>query len=438
MNNSPSTNHVDIKCNRQHIFLQAVQIQHMQSPEKLNEEILAMFIYLMKTHHSLIDRYAEDCPYHMEDHAIDDMVFHIWGMFEAVLPNTNKRIVDEYAKTHIRDPTIASMINRIDNVHIDTFEILDVDYARGTLKMRGMRDGLTYDVAASIDYVNGIQLDKEQQFMICPWLRDGNRYSIMTAMCPFRYDKVSGEESIGCEGGVGGDASTGNTGIIREVENKFLSEAESIHLYPKSRLGPALRKYPAQWSRAICERLGINATLLSKKECTEAIVQMLTATESLRDILGGLGYLEQECASHIIKQDGFVKLEDLEEIFGKDDTEYWWDRHIQQSIIGTLRRMGLVIVGMRQVGQDTHKVAQITIDIMLRLKEMRSMGMLNLVGMQGESVHAPYPGGKPHAKSNENDNVEMPVSGRQRSNVSSDKPRRKKWRHIGSISKNRT
>ena len=397
----------------------------MHSPENLNEAMFKMFIFMMEKHHSLIDKYAEDCPYHMKDHTVDDLVFHVWGMFEAVLPNTNIRIVDEYAKTHIHDPTMASMIKRIDNIYIDTFEISHVDYTRGTVQMRGMRDGLTYDAAATTDYLKSINLDKEIQFMICPWHQDGKTYCIMTTMCPFRYETS--------EMKVSKYVQTDSQKITHEVENEFLNEAESIRLYEKSRLGPALRKYPAQWSRAICDRLGINDMALSKKECTEVIVQILTVNESLQDVLAGLADDEQQCASHMIKQDGFARLDNLEKIFGKDDTEYWWQYHRPKSTIGALRRTGLVIVGMRQVGQDTHKVAQITIDIMLRIKEMRSIGMLKLAGMQGQE-HESF---SEYVKSDDDD-VKMSDSHKQESTTPSNKPRRKKWHHAGSIRKNQT
>ena len=141
-----------------------------------------MATYMMEHYHSLIDVYSVECPYRFDNEDLDDFVSYMWGTFAAFLPGTKMRLVDDYAKKHVRDPVIASKIWRADNIVVDAFRVLDADRKSGRFLLRSETDGVKYRAVSGVSIADAIAKGNVYTLVIHPWEEDGS-YNI-AAMFP--------------------------------------------------------------------------------------------------------------------------------------------------------------------------------------------------------------------------------------------------------------
>ena len=130
--------------------------------------------YMNKYHRDLIDEYVMYCPYSFADTLTDNFVSSIWATFDAVMPDTKIRLVDHYLNECVVNPVMAAKIRRIDQITVDTFEVLDVDYEQNRATLLSTTTNDVYKTVAGANVMHTIQKGDIQTYMIHPWEEDGS------------------------------------------------------------------------------------------------------------------------------------------------------------------------------------------------------------------------------------------------------------------------
>jgi hypothetical protein len=158
------------------------------------------------------------------------------------------------------------------------------------------------------------------------------------------------------------------TGIILNPEYfmaKFkaqrLEQLESIKLHNYSTLHALLNKYPIEWVNGIADSLNLPRVRIRDKKIQE-ITSLLT-DDSVLDVLKSLPENCLNALKLIVSNGGFVKVGILEEKYGYDDTEAFWDGTLPVSVIGILRRKGLLFIGKMPIKTKMYSVAYVPIEI---------------------------------------------------------------------------
>ena len=139
------------------------------------------------------------------------------------------------------------------------------------------------------------------------------------------------------------------------------NSAESIIITPQSKAHTILKQLPGEWIKGMCDALDI------KKQCTKQerivlISSLLTSKARLRRVVHELSRDELEALEMVLENGGSLKHHIFCKKTGPDDTVWSWSKD-PQSVIGRLRRRGLLVVGKMRVGSRAYKVVMIPSDV---------------------------------------------------------------------------
>jgi len=146
---------------------------------------------------------------------------------------------------------------------------------------------------------------------------------------------------------------------LARLEQSWRRDIEAKPLPLNSTLQAALNKLPAPWVDGICLCLGVPAER-KRQDKVARIIACLSSETGISTIVRALPADCREAVTHVLKNGGWVKYNQLSRQFGDEKGDgWWWDKEPPQSTIGELRLRGLLFVGQAAVGSRRSKVAVI-------------------------------------------------------------------------------
>lgn len=155
--------------------------------------------------------------------------------------------------------------------------------------------------------------------------------------------------------------------IFDIMQQDYQKDAESITIAPGSKARTLLVKLPVEWVDGICSALGVGKSR-RKRERVKEIASVLTSEDFLKDLVSKLSEDEKIALRLVLhSKDSSVRYANLCRRVGQDDTTWNWDEK-PQSVVGGLRRFGLLIVGRKRIDAKDYKVAAVPADVAVLLK----------------------------------------------------------------------
>ena len=329
-------------------------------PPKITEEnFLDLFTdYAQWRYSDTVYDYYDACPYSL-DFDSDELVYKqimTWLMYER--KNASGRTeLDEFVDEFVDDARLASKILRIKNLVYDTFLIERGADASNRMLIRSASDGRVFTVeimgSNSSVYSKGSIIIG----MIHPWHDDGTYrttgiFHVMVKNRDQHKDYGAPDPEM--------------FGEIRQMMERNLRRREESFTIPSNpTIGPLLNKFPIDWVNGVCDSLGIDKRRV-RKEKIRMIKSMLTSENSLGRIVSGLSEDERIGLRLVFEKGCAAKYSDLCRRVGKDDTGLEWDK-MPASVVGRLRRHGLLVVGKKRIMTNTYKTAVIPADVACHL-----------------------------------------------------------------------
>lgn len=302
----------------------------------------------------MMDKIYKECPYNV-DHKTDDLAYkHVmtWAVFEKK-DSSGLTTVDKFVKEFIDDPDVAAQLLQLKDVTNDTFYVKKKADSNNVLQAVSLSDGTKYNIE-----VKSIGLKKCKKgycFMGCihPWYSNGTYQTCGIV------DIIPRALDIPLPPWVpNGDIGS----VVRFMAHDFL-KSDSIPIPKQPRLAPMLKKLSGEWISDICIMLKLEPDLYIATDI-QKIHRLLTTMNSLRHIVLGLGKNERAALRLVLLQDGIIDYCTLCDKVGKDDTAYsFLQRPMPRSVVGLLRRYGLLIVGSKKIDKKLQKMAIIPIDV---------------------------------------------------------------------------
>jgi len=144
---------------------------------------------------------------------------------------------------------------------------------------------------------------------------------------------------------------------LARLEQSWRRDIEAKPLSLNSMLQAALSKLPVPWIDGICLCLAVPAERKRQDKVTR-IIACLSSETGISTIVRTLSARCREAVTHVLKNGGWVKYNQLSRQFGDEKGDgWWWDKEPPQSTIGELRLRGLLFVGQAAVGSRRSKVA---------------------------------------------------------------------------------
>jgi hypothetical protein len=159
---------------------------------------------------------------------------------------------------------------------------------------------------------------------------------------------------------------------IELIRLDLRTRQESKPLATDTCLGVAVRKLPAQWTKAICEALSLPVS--SKDvERKAAITQCLLAPDSVRETWRKLPEPSRRIVAWLVlERGGFATVRELYDEFGADDDySYFWNKgELPTTALGLLRLHGIVFKGWTASRKGSVKVAVVPLELREHLKSV--------------------------------------------------------------------
>lgn len=343
--------------------------------------------YALKHHADLLAETSPKSPFFIDDGDNDTVGFFtsVWALYHAVIPSTGLRISEEFASRCIDDPVLAAKMRRADDLIIDGFEVLESK--DGVFTIRSVTTRKTYRVIPGGPKVASTLVPGTVKMCaIHPWEADGTHmvdgtmnHDLSDIVCKddsgYYY---SGNESI--ETSRGARASPADRAIayaavpfldydtvMGQLTQDWQKDVESIKITARSKVAPALKKYPGHWTKAMCHAVGIRPASHHRDRAKD--ISAVLTSEGVSRVLSKLSGEQLDCLRYVAASGGSVKFHTLEENFGPDDTDYYWKAR-PQSVIGALRRTGILLVGLKTVNTRNYRVGAIAADVLANLTRM--------------------------------------------------------------------
>ena len=328
----------------------------MDGPVTAKNYVERMVEYAWGKYGDLLAERAGRCPYHFGDNEYADTQADVWATHTAANPETGIPILAEFADRFVADRELASKIRRAAAIVCGEFEVTE-DGGSGTASVREVGGGTPYRVICGTRV--GSYLVRGLRFvgMMHPWEGDGTHMLCGALTITWRPDWPVADPFPA-------SVQAAHERLLRGIQD----DKESISVTPSSRLAPALKKYPADWTEEICSRLGINHSGLRWRARADAIAHLLTS-DGLRGVLDGLSGEETACLRYVVGSGGSVKYGAAQRRFGTDDTTLDWSVE-PRSTIGSLRRTGILLVGRQMMGSRGCKVVIVASDVLANLRRM--------------------------------------------------------------------
>lgn len=324
--------------------------------------IVAIHAYAWRKYGRVIEGLRTHCPYELN--LKDDI--HIrrqlatWFCAKWTNPDTGETVIDEYFRVHDRNDGAALRVMRMKEMIHGTFKVIDPE---GMLILAKADDGFTYKIAAAgLDMSEIMRNYTRFVGQIFPWYPDGTYRTcgVITAVkSSRRYRSWSGYQAT--------ERSAHREDWDHWEARRRMDVADSLPVTSETPLRTFLKKFALDWVRQMYHTLGLPASESSRPEKLLAINSILL-TESVRRVLDGLDVQESRCLIHVVKAGGMVPYHTAQKMFGKDDKELWWPGDRPPTVIGGLRKRGLVVIGVRQ--NDKKKVLVIPSDVLANLRDM--------------------------------------------------------------------
>lgn len=291
------------------------------------------------------DKYIDEFPYKYGNLPNEAYVgnFMDWLIYEKLLPETNKTILDEFVDSHPElSKELKQKLLQMKNVIRSEFIILSKTGSK--IKAKDRDSKITYNVELPQNAPN-YQINDVLMGRICPF---GEVYRFLGVIIVSRSPLIL------------------DTDVMMEQYSQMqINEAEEMVLNPKSRLTAILNKYPANWVDGICVQYSINTKGKKNIKVKEIETEMET---QLPSILKFLPEKSKEALKIVLDEGGFVKYSRLKGY--SDEVTYWWKEHPPKTTIGILRLNGLLAVGKMPMSGRMYKVAFIPFDIREKLEEL--------------------------------------------------------------------
>lgn len=153
-------------------------------------------------------------------------------------------------------------------------------------------------------------------------------------------------------------------------ERQKSQSAKTISL--NSTLPTALSQYPAVWIDATCQQFGLSTTG-KKAEKIQRIVAYLMDAKRLAAVVGDLPADSKDALGFVMRQDGWVKIEQLESCGSILNDGWFWVDEPPQTPLGRLRVRGLLFIGRVSVNDEDYTVAVIPKELRELLREIFSL-----------------------------------------------------------------
>ncbi len=269
--------------------------------------------------------------------------FLAWLFFEKVFPETGMTIAEEFAKdSHDLSPEMKENVLQMKNMIRSKFIVISKKDL--FLKMKDMKTNKVYKVklpAPSPVSPNNMITGRIHPF--------GDHYCFSSVFLITTSPLLLDPDIL-----------------MSAYENDGLKKIESITLRNGSSLQSIMNKYPAHWIDWMSKHYGLKERL--KKEKIQGIENKIV--NDLPQIIPKLPEKSKEALAFCIKQGGFVKYGQLKDY--DDDMDFFWKEGKTLSTIGTLRQIGLMVVGKMVFGDRKFKVAFIPVEIRDSLKSILS------------------------------------------------------------------
>jgi hypothetical protein len=315
----------------------------------MEKEILpTLYEFCNKKHghemQEFFDNFAEEFPYYVEGLNKEEYIrsFIDWLVLEKILPQTGKRITEEYVQDRPElDKETKQKILNTKGVIASQFVVIAKTNMK--LKIKNMKGG---------EYYNILLRSKNPQIQpntiivgrIFPY---GAIYQFAGTMF-LTHTPVIVDPDI----------------MMHMYEEKEIERAENIIISPHTKLTAILNKCPASWVDGMCQEFSITKRV--KNEKVKAIENKVLS--DLNDLISTLSEDSKKALKLILDNGGFVKYGKLKGF--DDEVGLWWSEHPPTSSIGILRLCGLIVVGKMPFGGRLYKVALIPNIIQEKLKEI--------------------------------------------------------------------
>ena len=334
-------------------------ISYMMRP-KITEENFQEFFwdYITQNYGHLISDYRNECPYNLDlDNAeMEWKQILTWFSYDRKDHN-GITLLDKFVDQYIDDKRLATKILQMTSLFFDTFLITRSADANNIMMLRSITNRKKYAVE-TVGLNNDIY-QKDRYFMgrIHPWHEDGTH-------------KIIGIASVS----QGNDDELARKGFItprlaeqifKNLEGDSQKRAESIPISSHLKSATLLKNFPAEWINVICISLKINSKL-RKREKIKKIAKVLTTPSSLKFLVDGLSEEQKTALKLTLEKGGAIKHSILCKRVGPDDTSLNWEEE-SDSVVGSLRRLGLLMVGKKIIKNRNYKVAVIPSDVAAQL-----------------------------------------------------------------------
>jgi len=151
---------------------------------------------------------------------------------------------------------------------------------------------------------------------------------------------------------------------------------ESKPLATDTHIGVAVRKLPAQWTRAVCEALSLPVSNRDV-ERKAAITQYRLLPHSGEETWGKLPELSRRMVAWLVlERGGFSTVRELYDEFGADDDfSYYWNKgELPTTALGLLRLHGIVFKGWTASETGRVKVAVVPLELRESLRSLALSG----------------------------------------------------------------
>jgi hypothetical protein len=156
--------------------------------------------------------------------------------------------------------------------------------------------------------------------------------------------------------------------MMNYLVKSWLKESVSKPINLNTTISAGLNKYPAEWINGVCKAIGIS-TKGKKKDKVAHISSKLTS--QLTQILEKIPAEHLDALKLVIEAGGWVRYNQLSKKFGSEENDsYWWETEPPESVIGTLRLHGLLIVGKAGLKGRMYKVAVVPTEIREQLQNV--------------------------------------------------------------------
>ena len=328
-------------------------------PKLTEENFLDVFLaYVSDNYVHHISEIENTCPYDL-NLGHDDKVWQqvlVWYSCERKDHN-GMTILDKFVNNFVDDERFRKKLLQIKDITYDKFLIRKSPDERNIILATSISDGREYAIEIMGTMQHVYTKDRSFEGRIHPWHNDGT-YRTLGLLKVMMGEAEQLEKQ--------GVLTLKNTRKLRwMLFGRYQDQAESIAISSKPKSTTLLKQFPRGWINAICISLKINKKLV-KKEKIKKIAEVLTTPSSLKFIVDGLSENQKLALKLTLEKDGTIKHSILCKRVGEDDTDWYWD-DVPSSVVGELRRLGLLIVGKKIIKNRNYKVAVIPSDVATQL-----------------------------------------------------------------------